>query len=165
MVILGGANESDILSDVELLGIQTENAGCNPTDLPSPVAGHASVYSSALKSLITCGGVGKHGDFQYLNSISSSSCSVQSNNEHQIEMPSMNSARWSFAMVSIGNQLISIGGYGGENTMETIELNGTRRWNQKSMPFSVSSHCAVALDNNVIVIGGLDENSNVSWKF
>jgi len=142
--------------------MQTDDTGCNPTDLPSPVAGHASVYSSALKALITCGGVGKHGDFQYLNSISSSSCSVQRNNEHQIEMPSMNSARWAFAMVSIGNQLISIGGYGVTNTMETIELDANRIWNQKSMPFSVSSHCAVALDNNVIVIGGLDENSNVS---
>ena len=142
--------------------MQTDDTGCNPTDLPSPVAGHASVYSSALKSLITCGGVGKHGDFQYLNSISSSSCSVQSNNEHQIEMPSMNSARWAFAMVSIGNQLISIGGYGVTNTMETIELNATRTWNQKSMPFLASAHCAVALGNNIIVIGGLDENSYVS---
>merc|ERR1719414_1617991 len=28
------------------------------------------------------------------------------------------------------------------------------------MPFSVSSHCAVALENNIIVIGGSDEYSN-----
>ena len=162
LVILGGGYDRNALSDVEALEMQTDDTGCNPTDLPSPVAGHASVYSSSLKSLITCGGVGKHGDFQYLNSISSSSCSVQSNNEHQIEMPSMNSARWSFAMVSIGNQLISIGGDGTENTMETITLNATGTWHQESMPFSVQLHCAVVLGNNIIVIGGYDANNNVS---
>ena len=42
--------------------------------------------------------------------------------------------------------------------METIELNATTTWNQQLMPFSVSNHCAVTLDNNVIVIGGYDGN-------
>merc|ERR1712038_213507 len=57
-------------------------------------------------------------------------------------------------MVLIQNNLFSIG----ENTMETITLNATGTWNQQSMPFSVWGHCAVVLDNNIIVIGGDDKN-------
>merc|ERR1712223_1432409 len=38
--------------------------------------------------------------------------------------------------------------------------NATGTWNQQSMPFSVSGHCAVVLDNNIIVIGGYDGNEN-----
>merc|ERR1719367_1087843 len=41
--------------------------------------------------------------------------------------------------------------------MEKIKLNATGTWNQQSMPFSVSHHCAVVLDNNIIVIGGRDK--------
>merc|ERR1719367_1070959 len=63
-------------------------------------------------------------------------------------------------MVSIRDQIYSIGGYVTRNTMETITLNATGTWNQQSMPFSVHSHCAVVLDNNIIVIGGADENYN-----
>ena len=149
MVILGGWDVNDnVLSDVEALDMQTEDTGCNPTDLPSPVYGHASVYSSTLQSLITCGSSGNNGRL--------SSCSVQTKNEHLISIPSMNRARQYFAMVTIENQIYSIGGRGSRNTMETIELNATGTWNQQSMPFSVSSHCAVALDNNIFVIGGQD---------
>ena len=155
MVILGGKDVNwNSLSDVELLGMQTEDNGCDPTDLPSPVRGHASVYSSSLQSLITCGGDGSNGRL--------SSCSVETKNGHQISLPTMNSGRSWFAMVIIQNKLYSLGGSETENTMETIELNATGTWKQQSMPFSVSHHCAVVLDNNIIVIGGRDENGNVS---
>ena len=157
MVILGGWDVNyDLLSDVELLGMQTEDNGCDPTDLPSPVATHASVYSSVLQSLITCGGQGNNGSL--------SSCSVQSKKGYPISIPSMNSRRYWFSMVSIQSQVYSIGGEGAENTMETIKLNATGTWIQQSMPFSVRGHCSVVLDNNIIVIGGIDENSNVSLK-
>ena len=86
-------------------------------------------------------------------------------NGHQIYIPPMNAARYYFTMVSIRNQMISIGGLGGENTMETIEINATGTWIQQSMPFSVRNHCTVTFDNNVIVIGGRDENNDVSGKF
>merc|ERR1712038_1100960 len=67
LVILGGWKKNrrminDALSDVEVLDMQTERVrrrkrkGCDPTDLPSPVSSHASVYSSTLQSIITCGG-------------------------------------------------------------------------------------------------------------
>jgi len=151
LVILGGldANYHE-LSDVELLGMQTEDNGCDPTDLPSPVRGHASVYSSSLQSLITCGGDGSNGRL--------SSCSVGTKNEPPISIPPMNSKRYLFTMVTIQNKLYSLGGYETENTMETIEMNATGTWNQKTMPFSVYGHCAIALDNNIIVIGGHDGN-------
>merc|ERR1711994_990988 len=99
MVILGGRNWNK-LSDVKALDMQIEDKGCNPTDLPSPVYSHASVYSSTIQSLITCGGQGNNGRL--------SSCSVQTKNGHHISIPSMNSRRVYFAMVTIGNQLISI---------------------------------------------------------
>ena len=151
LIILGGRDvNNDRLSDVEILDMQTDDTGCNPTDLLSPVRRHASVYSSALQSLITCGGWGNNGTL--------STCSVQSNNGHQISIPPMNLARYDFAMVSIRNQLISIGGYESKNTMETIKMNATRTWNQQLMPFSVYGHCAVTLDDNVIVIGGTAGN-------
>jgi len=151
LVILGGYSGYTI-SDVELLDMQTEDNGCDPTDLPSPVATHASVYSSVLQSLITCGGQGNNGSL--------SSCSVQSKKGYPISIPSMNSRRYWFSMVSIQSQVYSIGGEGAENTMETIKLNATGTWIQQSMPFSVRGHCSVVLDNNIIVIGGIDENSN-----
>ena len=134
MVILGGSDIRNTLSDVEVLDMQTEDKGCDPTDLPSPVWGHASVYSSVLQSLITCGGYGTNGRL--------SSCSVQTKNGHHISIPSMNSRRSSFAMVSIRDQIYSIGGYVTRNTMETITLNATGTWNQQSLPFSVRYHCA-----------------------
>ena len=160
LVILGGANESDILSDVELLGIQTENAGCNPTDLPSPVTGHASVYSPTTQSLISCGGL--EGGFTAL-----SNCTAQSKNGNHISMPPMNSNRSVLDMVSIQNQLIAIGGIqhfiSRKNTMESIQLNETNgNWIQQYMPFYVYGHCAVTLGNNVIIIGGAKSNCNVS---
>ena len=155
MVILGGYDANlNKISDVEVLDMQTEDKGCDPTDLPSPVYSHACVYSSVLQSLITCGGYGSNGRL--------SKCSVETKNGHQISLPPMNSGRSSFAMVSTRNQLISIGGLGSRNKMETIKLNATGAWNQQPMPFSVQLHCAVALDNNIIVIGGMDENRNVS---
>lgn len=149
LVILGGFN-GNTLSDVEFLDMQTEDKGCGQTDLPPPLWGHASVYSSTLKSIITCGVVGNNGSL--------SSCSVRNKNVHQISFPPMNSRRSYFAMVTIHNQIFSIGGDGTENTMETIKLNATGTWNQQSMPFSVRDHCAVVLDNNIIIIGGYNRN-------
>ena len=162
LLVLGGKvvnyNSRSTLSDIELLGTQTE---CNPTDLPSPVELHASVFSSAVKSLITCGGLEDHGSSTFGGKIISS-CSVQSKNRHHIALPPMNSARYHFTMVSIQHQLISIGGNGVYNTMETIHLNiSNDEWLEQSMPFSVWSHCAVTLDNDIFVIGGRDENRNV----
>jgi len=136
--------------------MQTEDKGCDPTDLPSPTLAHTSVYSSTFQSIITCGGDGTM-DVMYGNG-RLSSCSVKTKNGHHISIPSMNSRREDFAMVTIQNKLYSIGGDGSANTMETIEMNATGTWNQQSMPFSVRSHCAVVLDNNIIVIGGRDEN-------
>jgi len=152
LVILGGYDGNYDLSDDEVLDMQTDDIGCNPTDLPVPVEGHASVYSSTLQSIITCGGEGNNGG---------SSCIVQTKNGHQNLIPSMKSTRSDFAMVSIENQLFSIGGVGSRNTMETIKLNATGTWYQQSMPFSLAGHCAVVLDNNIIVIGGRDENHNI----
>jgi len=161
LVILGGYSGYTI-SDVELLDMQTEDNGCDPTDLPSPVYRHASVYSSTLQSLITCGGEEYNGRNIDGRNIYGriSSCSVETKNGHQISLPPMNSGRSYFAMVIIQNKIYSIGGWETENTMETIKLNATGAWNQQPMPFSVQYHCAVVLDNNIIVIGGMDENRN-----
>merc|ERR1719414_255084 len=72
----------------------------------------------------------------------------------------MNTKRTWLSMVSIREQLISIGGYERKsvNTMETLALNGTNNWIQQSVPFSVWGHCAVTLEDSIIVTGGLDEN-------
>merc|ERR1719367_993015 len=40
-------------------------------------------------------------------------------------------------------------------------MNATGTWNQQSMPFSVSGPCAVTLNDNIVVIGGWDENANL----
>merc|ERR1712038_485217 len=160
LVILGGLDANyHKISDVEFLDMQTEDKGCDPTDLPSPISGHASVYSSSLQSLITCGGEQNNGLL--------SSCSVRTKNGHHISIPQMNSRRKDFAMVTIHNKLYSLGGQKTENTMETLEMNATGTWNQKTMPFSVFGHCAIALDNNIIVIGGHDGNDLVdsTWIY
>ena len=152
-----------MMDDVEVLSMQTDDAGCNPTDLPSPVGVHASVYSPSLKSLITCGG--------FIYPRLSSSCLVQSkngsNSSNQISIPPMKSARAYFAMVLIRDHLISIGGLGesgNRDTMETIQFNVTNEWIEQSMPFSVVLHCAVTLDDNIFVIGGSGVNG-VSLNF
>ena len=167
LVILGGKEDRyhiddyqiiNELSDVEVLGIRTQSE-CNSTDLPDRRSNHASVYSFAHQSLITCGG-----DEDYYTG---RSCNVQSVNGHQNLMPLMNSARHHFAMVSIRNQIFAIGGAGGKgwNTMETIRLNEKNyNWSEQSMPFGVSHHCAVTLDDNIIVIGGIAGDWKVSKK-
>ena len=77
----------------------------------------------------------------------------------------MNSRRYFFAMVTIQNQLFSTGGRRGGNTMETIRLNMKNDiWIEKSMPFSVYYHSTVTLNDDNIVIGGWEENYNVSLK-
>ena len=160
LVILGGTSYysghgEKTLSDVEVLDMQDEVTGCEPTDLPSAVSRHASVYSSTLQSVITCGG--ERNDRR---------CFVQNKNGDKISFPEMNSGRSWFTMVSIRNQIVAIGGSASKNTIETIRLNATlTKWDQQSMPFSVDSHCAVTLDNNVIIIGGRDENNKVNRKF
>ena len=64
---------------------------------------------------MACGG--------WRNNETLSSCTFQINNGHQILRPSMKLRRHLSIMVSIQNQLISIGEVGGYNTMETIQLN------------------------------------------
>ena len=77
----------------------------------------------------------------------------------------MNLKRNRLTLTSISNYIIAIGGFG-TNTrdignMEIINLEADRQWLQQNMPFSVYSHCTVALGNNIIVTGGENEDWRV----
>ena len=66
----------------------------------------------------------------------------------------MVSQRIYFQMVVIKDSLYAIGGLPTSNTMEVINIKNGREWVQEELPFSVFSHCAVVINNNIIVTGG-----------
>ena len=77
----------------------------------------------------------------------------------------MNLKRNRHTLTSISNYIFAIGGFG-TNTgdignMEIINLETEHQWSQQNMPFSVYSHCTVALGNNIIVTGGENEDWRV----
>ena len=73
----------------------------------------------------------------------------------------MNEGRNRLTLNSISNYIFAIGGHGQKDSMETINLKTDRQWSKQKMPFSVSSHCTVALGNNIIVTGGENEKGRV----
>ena len=77
----------------------------------------------------------------------------------------MNLKRNRLTLTAISNYIIAIGGFGTNRrdigNMEIINLEADRQWLQQNMPFSVYSHCTVALGNNIIVTGGENEDWRV----
>ena len=144
-MIIGGWNEAFRLSDVEAVSIDEDGINCDPTDLPYKVSYHASVYSSVLEGIVTCGG-----DDENWNTLSK--CILQTN-----QFPSLISKRYGLSLTAISDKIFAIGGYPNIDTMETINLNtADRQWKKEKLPFSVYDHCSVGLGNKIIVTGGDD---------
>ena len=147
LLAVGGFDGSNIL-DIEVLGIQKDDTNCNPTNLPFKLRGHATVFLPNL-GLVTCGG---SNDKQR-----TSTCIVQSKSSDQTFFPSMRTRRSFFGMVVVSNKLYVIGGNPSDATMETIDINRPRKWTEEPIPFAVTSHCVVSLDDKIIVTGGCNE--------
>ena len=144
------------LSDIEAVSIDEDGINCDPIDLPYKVSYHASVYSSVLEGIVTCGGYDENSNYL-------SKCILQTKRNESNQFPSLISKRSSLSLTAISNKIFAIGGWPNINTMETIDLNATdRKWKTEELPFSVYYHCSVGLGNNIIVTGGKDENVIVS---
>ena len=153
-MVIGG-HGGGVLSDIEALKIDEDGINCDATDLPYKVAYHASVYTPVLDGILTCGGNDEN--WNYL-----SKCIILRRGNDSNHFPALNSKRFGLSLTSISDTIYTIGGYPNRNTMETINLNTDKQWKQEELPFSVSSHCSVALGNNIVVTGGVDEYGNVS---
>merc|ERR1712198_702939 len=124
------------------------------TDLQYKVAYHASVYSSVLEGIVTCGGWDENRNYL-------SKCILQTKRNESNQFPSLISKRYGLSLTAISNKIFAIGGDPNENTMEIINLNtADRQWKKEQLPFSVDDHCSVGLGNKIIVIGGRDEYYN-----
>ena len=119
-------------------------------DLNEGVERHASVTSS--RSVITCGGVDKN-----INKLSK--CVILDKEEIR-SFPSMVQKRSEFGMLNVNETLYSIGGWGSQDTMETINLNYDSKWTQKKLGFSAVEHCMINIGSEIYVMGG--RNSTVS---
>jgi len=158
LVIIGGCGieyRYGPLSDIEAVNLDEGNINCDPTDLPYKVWTHASVYTPVLDGILTCGG--EDANHKHL-----SKCILKRIGNDSNHFPALNLKREWFSLTSLFDTIYAIGGYPNKNTMETINLNTDRQWKQEELPFSVSFHCSVGLGDNIIVIGGLDENYNAS---
>ena len=161
LIVLGGvASTGALTGDVEVMGVQTGDTGCNPSNLPISPVRHASVYLPILNSIITCGG-GLDGHVYLAN------CTRLNESGNIDAFPPMTSQRHDFGMVLIKNQIIAIGGwnhFGGDWMMDRIPLDETNKtWTLESTPFRVNDHCVVTLGENVIVTGG--DNSQATWIY
>jgi len=158
LVIIGGWNEAFRLSDIEAVSIDEDGINCDPTDLPYKVSSHASVYSSVLEAIVTCGG---YGNWNYL-----SKCILQTKRNESNQFPSLISKRLGLSLTAISNKIFAIGGSPNKNTMETINLNtADRQWKKEELPFSVWRHCSVGLGNKIIVTGGDTRNGYSNYIF
>ena len=146
-MIIGG-NGIGRPSDIEAVSIDEDDINCDPTDLPYKVSYHASVYSSVLEGIVTCGGSTR---WKIL-----SKCILQTKRNESNQFPSLISKRAGLSLTAISNKIFAIGGVPNENTMETINLNTDKQWKQEELPFSVKYHCSVRLGNKIIVTGGWD---------
>ena len=92
--------------------------------------------------VVTCGGTNGH--YQ-------SKCTILTQDGKAKSFPSMVSHRHYFQMVVINDSLYAIGGASSSDTMEVINIKYGREWDQEELPFSVFAHCAVVINNKIIL--------------
>ena len=154
LLLIGGRRGSHH-SDVEMINFGTKDDVCQSRDLDSPVEDHSSV--ATRRGVVTCGG--------QWNGIRLNKCIVQTKDGKTKPFPSMNRRRSSFGMVLMDQSLIVVGGFGADDTMEKISLNGSR-WIKVNLSFRIFNHCVVAINETMVMaIGGYDGNLKVSKRY
>ena len=137
-----------------MINLETQDKVCQPLDLEYPVEGHSSVVTS--RGVVTCGGY----NGAYLKT-----CTLQTKEGETKPFPSMNRRRSSFGMVLMDQSLIVVGGFGADDTMEKISLNGSR-WIKVNLSFRIFNHCVVAINETMVMaIGGYDGNLKVRKRY
>ena len=167
LLVIGGYNDSmyspghgfwiSYRSDVELISFNPQDEICKPLDLEYPVGHHSSVATS--RGVLSCGGF-KDKEKTQLNT-----CTLQTKEGETISFPSMKRRRSYFGMVVMDQSLILVGGWGGEDKMEKIGLNGNV-WLEEGLPFAVRYHCVVSINKTMMMsIGGQAANYKVSKRY
>ena len=138
-------SSGQILSDVELIHIKgIENEKCRPIALEYPVHYHSTILTSL--GIMTCGGDNRT---SVLNA-----CMFQTKEGKTKSFPPMIRSRDRFGMVVVDQNLIVVGGFWVTNKMEKINLI-SGQWYEKDLPFMVSSHCVLSINDTIVVsIGG-----------
>ena len=153
-MVIGGTNNFNAISNIDIVNPQDEEFNCNSSDYPYRVYGHASTYVPSLQGTVTCGGYNENGNRHTM-------CFIQRKGGALTQLANMNTARVEFGMVSNGDQIFAIGGYGGWWNMETFNTNNGQ-WIEEELPFKVRMHCVVTIVRWIVVTGGVDLHGKVS---
>ena len=147
------------LSDIELISFNYEKK-CEPLDFDYPVFGHASVASS--EGVITCGGRSPKNspNWMFPKIYDTLSKCILQTSKGQIFFPSMVTTRYSYGMINVEGIIYAIGGYPGEDTMETINIETGVQWKKESLPFNALTHCLVNINTTLISVGGSDQQAD-----
>ena len=146
LVVIAGWTGSNRLSDIEVVPIETNNDLCNPLDLEYTVHRHSSVGTPA--GALTCGG--------WTGSVTTSKCALTTKEGQTTTFPSMKGGRYRFGLGIVNDIIYTVGGLGGETTMERINFKTDSEWTLISLPFSVRYHCLATATNSLVITGGKD---------
>ena len=164
IIITTGYN-GGYLSDTEVIKLDKTNdqvttttRKCNTLMFPFKVSGAAASYSSETNTNIICGGYdrskGTYSRRCFKLNISSMSWD---------EANSLNIGRRNHAMTSIGQTLVTCGGYTSVyKRISNCEKLKNSQWTMiQSLPTELSSHCMVTIDNSTILVIGGYSNTGV----
>ena len=164
IIITTGYN-GRILSDTEVIKVEKKNdqvttttRKCNSLIFPITVSGAAASYLSETNTNIICGG------YDSIKRTYSRRCfKLNISSMSWDEVISLNIKRGYHAMTSIGQTLVTCGGYTSGNTrISSCEKLTNGQWTMiQSLPTELDTHCMVTIDNSTILVIGGDSNSGV----
>ena len=151
-----GSGEDARTSDVELVRLGSDTDECDPPDLGNKIYMHESVITSNVfnvTNVLTCGGAPLNAGTVYTNN-----CTLLTATGELRSFPSMDCKRYEFQMVNINDKIFAVGGGGncpsGRGSSGTMEIINVKPSLDK-IPFTAQAHCVVAVNDKIVVIGGL----------
>ena len=154
------------MNDTEVIEIQKDghvgNKRCTSLAYPAKVTGAAEAYLSESNTNIICGGYDERKDLKLKKCYKLNTASMLWD-----EVNSLNIGRSYHAMASIGQTVITCGGYtndlDGYQKTSSCEKLTNGKWTMISpLPTEkVYNHCMLAIDNSTILLIGGDRNWRV----
>ena len=151
LLTFGGAGKK-LYANVEITALgHNKNFDCKISNLPKPVADQSTVKTRI--GIISCGGNSNDG----LQGIDARNCyNLAHGYNSWIPFPTMNEARYSFAMEEVSGTLFSVGGNGirAGMSMEWIDIRNGQSWTKQDLPFKISRHCMTKFNKTHLIVPG-----------
>ena len=147
MVSFGGVVDGKRSSNVEITTLDPDNNfNCQIPNLPKAVSGHSTIKTTI--GVISCGGF-KGNDY-------TNKCHLLASNNSWLPFPPMIERRRFFAMAEGDGKIFSVGDYGGEDSMEWIDLKEKTSWTRQNLPFKIRNQCMATFNSShTIQTGGV----------